>query len=236
MCLCSNATVPTVDVAFTREDIDDADVLIVLDVLRATSTIVSALASGYRRVLCVDSIDRARRLARPGRTLAGEQEWVRPEGFALGNSPVDVQRPSGSELVLATTNGSATIVRAAAHADTVLIGCLLNLDAVIEAVDGADGVQVVCSGASLRPALEDVYVAGRIAARLGGRHTDAALVAVAVAAGDASPREVLERSAGAAALRERGMGDDVAWCARESVVAVVPRVRGAEEHLAVVSS
>ena len=74
MCLCSNATVPTVDVAFTREDIDDADVLIVLDVLRATSTIVSALASGYRRVLCVDSIDRARRLARPGRTLAGEQE------------------------------------------------------------------------------------------------------------------------------------------------------------------
>ena len=236
MCLCSNATVPTVDVAFTREDIDDADVLIVLDVLRATSTIVSALASGYRRVLCVDSIDRARRLARPGRTLAGEQEWVRPEGFALGNSPVDVQRPSGSELVLATTNGSATIVRAAAHADKVLIGCLLNLDPVIEAVDPAEGVQVVCSGASLRPALEDIYVAGRIAARLGGRHTDAALVAVAVAAGDASPREVLERSAGAAALRERGMGDDVAWCARESVVAVVPRVRGAEEHLAVVSS
>jgi 2-phosphosulfolactate phosphatase len=236
MCLCSNAAVPTVDVAFTREDIDDADVLIVLDVLRATSTIVSALASGYRRVLCVDSIDRARRLARPGRTLAGEQEWVRPEGFALGNSPVDVQRPTGSELVLATTNGSATIVRAAAHADKVLIGCLLNLDPVIEAVDPAEGVQVVCSGASLRPALEDVYVAGRIAARLGGRHTDAALVAVAVAAGDASPREVLERSAGAAALRERGMGDDVAWCARESVVAVVPRVRGAEEHLAVVSS
>ena len=116
MCLCSNAAVPTVDVAFTREDIDDADVLIVLDVLRATSTIVSALASGYRRVLCVDSIDRARRLARPGRTLAGEQEWVRPEGFALGNSPVDVQAPSGSELVLATTNGSATIVRAAACA------------------------------------------------------------------------------------------------------------------------
>lgn len=235
MCLCSNATVPTVDVAFTREDIDDADVLIVLDVLRATSTIVSALASGYRRVLCVDSIDRARRLARPGRTLAGEQEWVRPEGFALGNSPVDVQRPSGSELVLATTNGSATIVRAAAHADTVLIGCLLNLDAVIEAVAGAEGVQVVCSGASLRPALEDIYVAGRIAARLGGDHTDAALVARAVATGDASPQEVLDHSAGAAALRERGMGDDVAWCARESVVAVV-RVRGAEEHLAVVSS
>jgi len=236
MCLCSNAEVPTVDVAFTRENIDDADVLIVLDVLRATSTIVSALASGYRRVLCVDSIDRARRLAAPGRTLAGEHEWVRPEGFALGNSPVDVQRPRGAELVLATTNGSATIVRAAAHADTVLIGCLLNLDAVIDAVGGAEGVQVVCSGASLRPALEDVYVAGRIADRLAGRHTDAALVARAVASADASPREVLDRSAGAAALRERGMGDDVAWCARESVVAVVPRVRGAEEHLAVVSS
>jgi 2-phosphosulfolactate phosphatase len=234
MCLPPNPQ-RRVDVAFTREGIERADLLIVLDVLRATSTIVSALAAGYRRVLCVDTIERARGLAAPGRTLAGEQRWVRPDGFALGNSPLDVREPSGEELVLATTNGSATIVRAAAHADTVLIGALLNLDAVVAAAEGAGDVQVVCSGASLRPALEDVYAAGRIAQRLDGARTDAAEVACAVAYGDAPAEAVLGRSAGAAALRERGMGDDVAWCARESVLPIVPRVSAAEEHLATIS-
>jgi 2-phosphosulfolactate phosphatase len=228
--------VRTLDVAFTRDDIARADLLIVLDILRATSTIVTALASGYRRVLCVDSVQRARRLDKPGRTLAGEQEWVAPEGFALGNSPLEVRRPSGSELVLATTNGSATIVRAASHADTVLIAALLNLDAVIETAAAAGDVQVVCSGASLRPSLEDTYVAGRIAARLDGHLTDAAQVARAVADGATSAEAVLQRSAGGAALRERGMEDDIAWCARESVVSIAPRVCSTEEHLAVVSS
>jgi 2-phosphosulfolactate phosphatase len=201
--------VRTLDVAFTRDDIARADLLIVLDILRATSTIVTALASGYRRVLCVDSVQRARRLDKPGRTLAGEQEWVAPEGFALGNSPLEVRRPSGSELVLATTNGSATIVRAASHADTVLIAALLNLDAVIETA---------------------------AAARLDGHLTDAAQVARAVADGATSAEAVLQRSAGGAALRERGMEDDIAWCARESVVSIAPRVCSTEEHLAVVSS
>ena len=223
-----------IDVAFSRVEIGRADVVIVLDVLRATSTIVSALDAGYQRVLCVASLDRARRLARPGRTLAGERDWVRPEGFSLGNSPSETQASGGSELVLATTNGSATVTEAARRAETVLIGSLLNLDGVVAAAAGSPDVQVVCSGTRLRPALEDVYVAGRIAARLGGEQTDAARVARAVADRYPRARDALDDGTGAAELRARGLGADVAWCAQESVVALAPRVWDAGAGVAVV--
>lgn len=215
-----------VDVAFTPAESSPAPVTIVIDVLRATSTIVQALDSGYERVICADSIERARRLAQPGRVLAGERRCVRPPGFTLGNSPAEMTRPRGEELVLATTNGTPAVMRAAELSPTVLVGCMLNLDAVVEAAVGSD-VQLLCSGTDGRPALEDVYVAGRIAARLPGRHSDAALAAGAVALAYPIVRDALAASADGAALRAAGLEADIDWCARESVTSLVPRLHAA---------
>jgi 2-phosphosulfolactate phosphatase len=106
----------------------------VVDVLRATSTIVRALAVGYRRVLCVETIERALALRTSDRVLAGERGGLPPPEFDFGNSPAAIEARGAEELVLATTNGSPTIVRAAAAADTVLIGALINLEAVLERV------------------------------------------------------------------------------------------------------
>ncbi|MEA2254710.1 MAG: 2-phosphosulfolactate phosphatase [Solirubrobacteraceae bacterium] len=227
-------TVACVDVAFTTADAREADVTIVIDVLRATSTIVQALDAGYRRVLCADGLDRARGLAGPGRVLAGERHCVRPADFDLGNSPAETIGPRGDELILATTNGAPAIVRAADLSPVVLIACLLNLDAVVEAADG-DDVQLLCSGTDARPALEDVYVAGRIAERLGGRRSDSALVALAVARGYARGRDALAASADAQVLGAAGLEADIDWCARESVVASVPRLRSSGDGVAVVA-
>lgn len=213
-----------VDVAFTGAEGRRAGVTVVIDVLRATTTVVQALASGYRRVLCVETLERARALAAPGRVLAGERSCVRPAGFELGNSPAETTRPRGSELVLATTNGAPAIVRAAALSPVVLVACLLNLDAAVEAVEGED-VQLMCSGTNGRAALEDVYVAGRIAARLGGRQADSALIARAVAGEYARGRDALAASANARVLTAEGLGADIDWCARESIVGLVPRLR-----------
>jgi 2-phosphosulfolactate phosphatase len=226
-------SVVCVDVAFTAAEAREADVTIVIDVLRATSTIVQALDAGYRRVLCADGLDRARGLAGPGRVLAGERHCVRPADFDLGNSPAETIGPRGDELVLATTNGAPAIVRAAQLSPVVLIGCLLNLDAVVEATDG-DDLQLLCSGTDARPALEDVYVAGRIAERLGGRRSDSALVALAVARGYACGRDALAASADAQVLGAAGLEADIDWCARESVVASVPRLGGSGDGVAVV--
>ena len=120
----------------------------------------------------------------PGRVLAGERHCVRPPGFDQGNSPREAARLRGDELVLATTNGAPAVIAAAQNAPVVLLACLLNLDAVVAVLQGAD-VQIVCAGTDGAVALEDVYVAGRISARLPGRRTDAARVPGAPAARDA---------------------------------------------------
>jgi 2-phosphosulfolactate phosphatase len=222
------------DVAFTPAQARAAQVSVVIDVLRATSTIVQALAAGYRRVLCADGLGRARGLAAPGRVLAGERECVRPAGFALGNSPADTFPPRGDELVLATTNGAPAIVRAAQLSPHVLIASLLNLDAVVVAISRCDDLQLVCCGTDGRPALEDVYVAGRIAARLDHPKSDAALIAWAAAGAYPRARDALGDSLDAQVLRAQGLEADIDWCARESVVKLVPLARAAGQGVAAV--
>jgi 2-phosphosulfolactate phosphatase len=226
--------VPRVDVAFTRAEAREAEVTVVLDVLRATSTIVQALDAGYRSVLCAATLGRARELARAGRVLAGERECTRPRGFRLGNSPSATIPPLAEELVLATTNGAPAIVSAVRLSPVVLIGSLLNLDAVVDAIGGRD-VQLLCSGTDGRPALEDVYAAGRIAARVPGQASDAALVARAVALAYPDARSALAASTDAERLVAVGLEADIDWCARESVTAVVPQARTLFPDVAAIS-
>lgn len=225
-----------IDVAFTRAGLRSVDVAVVIDVLRATSTITQALASGYRSVVCVDSVRHAARLRSPGRVLAGEQRCITPPGFDQGNSPREAMAVLGNELVLATTNGAPTIVAAAPLAGEVLVASLLNLDAVIQALGESAGLelQIVCAGTDNAPALEDTYVAGRICAALRGERTDAALIAEAVARGYETPRQALAASADAVVLRAAGLEADIGDCAIESRLDVVPRVLSTSERTATV--
>ncbi|MDQ4131170.1 MAG: 2-phosphosulfolactate phosphatase, partial [Actinomycetota bacterium] len=222
-----------IDVGFTRADIRPADFIVVIDVLRASSTVAQALASGYRRVRCCDTREGALELRAPGRVIAGEREWVTPPDFDLGNSPGAFTEPQGEEVVLATTNGSPMIAAAAEVSDEVLLASVLNLEAVLAALPAAD-VLLAGSGTNGRPALEDIYLAGRISMRLDGEPTDAALAAEAVARGYEDPLAALTAGEDAARLREVGLGEDVEWCARESVLDSVPRVASVEDGVAVV--
>jgi 2-phosphosulfolactate phosphatase len=226
----------SVDVCFTRREIRPVEVAVVVDVLRATSTIVQALAVGYPRVVCCRSVATARALRGPGSVLAGESACVRVPDFELGNSPTAVATAGrrGEEVVLATTNGSPAIVAASRAAERVLIGCLLNLSAVLDAVRTDARVTIICSGTNGRPALEDVYLAGRLVAALGRVPSDAARVAERVASAYEAPLEPLAASEGATQLRATGQERDIAWCARESVLEVVPEVWSIEDGAAVV--
>jgi 2-phosphosulfolactate phosphatase len=206
---------------------------VVIDALRATSTIAQALAGGYSRVLCCADPVRALELRAPGRVLAGEVECVRAAGFDLGNSPRAMATPRGQELVLATTNGTRAIVDATAVAGEVVLAALVNLDAVTATLP-AD-LLIVCAGADGRPGIEDTYVAGRIARRLSGPRTDSALVAEAAVAASASAQHAFASGRAARRLARAGLGADVPWCARASVLDVVPRVVAVEEGVAVVT-
>jgi 2-phosphosulfolactate phosphatase len=228
---------PTVDVCFTPREIRPVEVALVVDVLRATSTIVEAIAAGYPRVVCCSSVATARELRAPGRVLAGEHACVRVPDFELGNSPAAMANAGrrGEELVLATTNGSPAVVAAARAAERVLVACLLNLRSVLATVPGDADVAIVCAGTNGRPALEDVYVAGRLVAALGGVPSDAARVAERVASGYETPLEALAASEDAAQLRATDQERDIAWCARESVVEIVPEVWSVRDGASVVS-
>jgi 2-phosphosulfolactate phosphatase len=216
-----------VHVAFTPAEDVSAPVGIVIDVLRATSTMAQALAAGYRRVLCCSDADEARAAAAAegGAVLAGERGTVRIDGFDFGNSPREFLEPAAETVVLTTTNGTRLLLAAAARCDLVLVGSLLNLDAVVRAAaeTQVEDVAVLCAGVQGELAMDDAYVAGRMAAALGGGLTDSSAAAMRLAGSFATNEEGLGASQSARNLHASGLDADIAWCARESVLDVVPR-------------
>jgi 2-phosphosulfolactate phosphatase len=217
-----------VKVGFTPVEQVSAPLGIVIDVLRATSTICQALASGFERVICVGEIDDARALAGPGVSLAGERANVRIDGFDYGNSPREFAESEPSTdartLVLTTTNGTRLLLTAAARCEEMLVASLLNLDAVVEAAREAGEVAILCAGVEGAFAIDDAYVAGRIAAALGGEPDDAAVAAVRLANAFDTPEAGIGGGVSAANIRNARLDDDIPFCARESVLDVLPRV------------
>ena len=211
-----------VDVAFTPAERVSAPVAIVVDVLRATSTMAQALAGGYRRVLCCAEIEEARSLRAelPNALVGGERKAVRIEGFDVGASPREFLEARAETLILTTTNGTRTILTAAEACEEVLLGSLLNLAAVVRAVlERGRDVVVVCAGFQAAFAIDDAYCAGRIVQLVGAERTDAAIAAELVA------RAFPDAWSGLTARTygPPGLDEDIRFCAQESVLDVVPR-------------
>src|ERR687886_1988561 len=212
-----------VHVAFTPSEAATAELGIVVDVVRATSSIAQALASGYRRVLCCAEVEQARALRASlgdGAVVGGERDAIRIEGFDVGASPRELLEPRAETLILSTTNGTRAILTAAERCDEVLLGSLLNLDAVARAARGAGEVAILCAGYKGGFAFDDAYCAGRIVAALDGERTDAANAAALLAQAYPHPLDGLN----ARTYGPPGLEADLEWCARESVLDLVPRL------------
>jgi 2-phosphosulfolactate phosphatase len=213
-----------VHVAFTPAETTPVPTAIVVDVLRATSTIVQAIDSGYERVYCCAEVEEAFALRDElgDAVLAGERGGNALPGFDFGNSPLEFLRPRAEAVVLTTTNGTRAIVQAAANCEAVLVGSLLNVGAVAAAASaiGRD-VEIVCAGLRGGYCEDDAYCAGRIAALVGGEPTKAAERALELAAffptGEAALRGIRR-------VGETVREEDLVWCAREDVADAVPRL------------
>ena len=212
-----------IDVAFTPAEAGPAHVAVVVDVMRATSTIAQALASGYRRVLCCGEIDDARALREQlgdEAVVGGERDAVQIEGFDLGASPREYLEPRAETAILTTTNGTRSTLAAAANAEHVLLGSLLNLDAVAAAArEPGEDVTVVCAGYRGAFAIDDAYCAGRIVSLLDGERTDAAVASAAIARAYPTAWEGVN----ARTYGPPGLEDDLRWCTQENTLTVVPR-------------
>ena len=218
-----------VHVAFTPGDPAAAPTGVVIDVIRATSTICQALAGGYERILCAAEVEDARALGSDTVTLGGERLGVMIEGFDLGNSPREYLEPRTPTLAMSTTNGTRAIVVAAEQCERVLIGSLMNLTAVAAAVAAhGDDVAIFCAGVKGQFALDDSYVAGRIVELLACDRSDAAEAAVRLATTYATAEDAFRASRSGRNLINHGpeLEADIPWCARDSVLDVVPRLAG----------
>ncbi len=229
-----------VDVLFTPDESGAAPTGVVIDVIRATSTICQALASGYERVFCAAEVEEARalRAALGDGVLGGERHAVAIPGFDLGNSPREYAEPAGSTLILSTTNGTRAVVAAAQRCERVFIASLLNLSAVVGAVrEAGDDAVVVCAGVQGTMNLDDTYVAGRIVAELAWGRTDAADAAARLVGTWSGAEEAFRASKSGRNLLENAphLEEDIAFCARESVLDVVPRFVGMRDAAAEIS-
>lgn len=144
---------------------------VVIDILRATSTMTTALANGASAIYPVATVEEAEKLRRDrGCMLGGERGGKKLPGFDLGNSPLEYTKETVAEkeIVMTTTNGTQAILAAAA-ADTVMLASFLNLDAVVSACRSlAKDVVIVCAGTERRFSLEDAVCAGMLLSKLSG--------------------------------------------------------------------
>jgi len=176
-------------------------------------------------VLCCAEIEDALALRAeiPDSLVGGERKAVQVEGFDVGASPREFLEPRAETLILSTTNGTRTIVTAAERCDEVLIGSLLNLAAVVRAaMERGEDVAVICAGYKGAFAFDDAYCAGRLVQALEGERTDAAVAAALLADAFPDPLEGVN----ARTYGPPGLEEDIAFCARESVLEAVPRLAG----------
>jgi len=193
---------------------------VVFDVLRATSSMVTALAHGVAEIHPVCTIDEALALKAelPGAVLGGERQGEMIPGFDIGNSPREYTGLTNRRIVTTTTNGTVAL-RACERARRILVGALLNLAAVAGELRAAapQSVLLVCAGTFETFALEDAYAAGRLIAELpGAMLSDAAQMAVALAARYPQALDALRLARNGRALTASGRAADVEWCAQTS--------------------
>jgi 2-phosphosulfolactate phosphatase len=211
-------------------------VAVVIDVLRAATTIIQALAAGCTAVRPCAEVEEARELAgqmRAGRVLLGGERGGKPlPGFDLGNSPREYTAKlcRGNTLVLTTSNGTRALLRAAEAART-LVAAFVNYSAVCEQLrQDVRPVSIVCAGTEGEVSLEDTLLAGALVDFL-CETGEVCLNDAARLAWDCFENHgrvllgALEIGRGGAALRRLGYDDDIRAAAQVDQFALVPELR-----------
>jgi 2-phosphosulfolactate phosphatase len=233
---------------FEPEILQDG-VAVVIDVLRATSTIVAALNSGAKCIIPCGEVDEARQISSRFPTgaaiLGGERGGMRISGFDFGNSPAEYEagRVNERTIVFTTTNGTRALNRARL-ARRVLVAAMLNLSAVVAALSAESGtIHIVCAGTDGRVTLEDALVAGTIVHCLEVKGLDFDLL-------DDSTRlarslyltqsqdydgtlALFRTSRGGLNLIDCGLDSDIAFCARVDQFAIVPELFASDGEIRV---
>ena len=199
------------------------DVAIMVDALRASATIITALQS-FKRIIPVKKIHEAVNLAvKCEAILAGEREGAMIEGFDVGNSPVDIRNFQGEVLVLTTSNGTRILENISAS--TILIGSFINAQSVASIASGfaKSHVEVIMAGVKDEFAIEDFLAAGEIITYLQDHELDEEALAAVLATTD--PKKVdnaVLESNSAIRLHDLGLKKDIKFSLMRNIYNTVP--------------
>jgi 2-phosphosulfolactate phosphatase len=230
-----------VEVFFTPHQVDEMylrdKTVVVIDVLRASTTIATALHNGAKEIIPVATVESAMKIVGnlfgDVTLLGGERNGMMIEGFNLGNSPLEYieERVKGKSIVFSTTNGSQAMVKARYAKEMVVCG-FVNMSAVEKFVEGRDAV-IVCSGRGGNFSMEDAVCAGMLIHKLvetNGRAVefgDAGAASLALYKNhNKSLYKMVKSTEHGQYLEEIGLGDDLKICAEVDTIPVLPMLVG----------
>jgi len=211
-------------------DVRDRTVVVV-DILRATSSMVTAFAHGVESITPVANLEECRKLKTKGYVISGERDGKKVEGFDKGNSPFEYQGDDikGLKIAFTTTNGTQAIEKSK-DAREVIIGAFLNLTAVAKyLLLGENNALIVCAGWKGRVNLEDTLFAGALVEKLKeylGPDCDAALAAqhlYNLAKNDMV--SFLNASSHVRRLNKLNIHDDIKFCVTPDQYKVLPKLK-----------
>ena len=238
-CLTQKISVLKIHVIFSASEITSSEVkdktVVVIDVLRATSVMVTALhnrASKVVPVLTPEAAFEYRNRFGNNVLLAGERNSELIEGFDYGNSPLDMteQTVKGKTIVITTTNGTRAINGSLEAAD-IFVAAFLNADATVRALEGVEDVVLVCSGSNGGFTMEDTLCAGFLANSLALATSNPFLTDAAIAAkhlylnAQANIHKLAGEGKHYRLLWNKGCSEDLYYCFRSDISTVTCRMK-----------
>ncbi|MBX7095315.1 MAG: 2-phosphosulfolactate phosphatase [Flavobacteriales bacterium] len=208
---------------------DDENIVVIIDILRATSAICTAFENGVEKIIPVATVEEARDYQSRGYIAAAEREAVPVEGFPFGNSPYSYMgdHVKGQTIVLTTTNGTQAI-NAAKDAHKVIIGAFTNISAVCDYLKSQErNVLLLCSGWKNKFNLEDALFAGAVTEELSKvehvKLQDAALaLKYLYQQAKEDPHKFLHNASHKERLARLGLKDDIKYCLQSDLTREIP--------------
>ncbi len=226
----------SVDVCLSPELLElypvEGKVVVVADILRATSCMTTAFAHGASEIIPVSTVEECLELKTKGYLTAAERNGEKVEGFEFGNSPFSYMNDGieGAKIAVTTTNGTMSINKSKG-ADEVIIGSFLNLSTVIKyLLDQEKDVLILCAGWKGRINLEDTLFAGAVVEGVKNEFLcehDGSIVAHSIYLNAGNDKlGFLSNCSHFRRLSKLNIGEDIEFCMKEDVYNVIPVLQG----------
>lgn len=191
--------------------------VVVVDIFRASSTIVTALSNGVKSIIPVEDLEICRAYKKQGLLIAGERNGKKAQGFDLGNSPLPYlnNQFQDAKIAMTTTNGTVALSKAKKHAGEIIIGSFLNLASTINYIKASErDVLVLCAGWKGKFNIEDALYAGALSNALGISHDCDATLAMESLYPNVKNnlKEFLQKASHAKRLQNHQLEKDIDFC------------------------